>query len=151
MSDRDWTQDRQHGTATVTHKRTPVSNGALSFSRAIRRSELRQIVPVADTTNYEMEQRGEFPRRFYLTPRCVEAVARQIDVARHRELVTCSAGAAQSGLSSCLPAPAARNPCNDVEGFLVAPTRPAVAAVASDALARLTRCWSAKLYSVGGR
>jgi prophage regulatory protein len=28
-------------------------------------------VPVADTTIYEMEQRGEFPRRFYLTPRCV--------------------------------------------------------------------------------
>ena len=44
---------------------------ALHFKRAIRRSELRQIVPVADTTIYEMEQRGEFPRRFYLTPRCV--------------------------------------------------------------------------------
>jgi prophage regulatory protein len=32
---------------------------------------LREIVPLADTTIYEMEQRGEFPRRFYLTPRCV--------------------------------------------------------------------------------
>jgi prophage regulatory protein len=39
--------------------------------RAIRRPELRQIVPLADTTIYEMEQRGEFPRRFYLTRRCV--------------------------------------------------------------------------------
>ncbi len=39
--------------------------------RAIRRHELRLIVPLADTTIYEMEQRGEFPRRFYLTPRCV--------------------------------------------------------------------------------
>ena len=29
--------------------------------RTIRRSELRQIVPVADTTIYEMEQRGKFP------------------------------------------------------------------------------------------
>ena len=29
------------------------------------------MVPLADTTIYEMEQRGEFPRRFYLTPRCV--------------------------------------------------------------------------------
>ena len=37
--------------------------------RTIRRSELRQIVPVADTTIYEMERRGEFPRRFYLTAR----------------------------------------------------------------------------------
>jgi prophage regulatory protein len=32
---------------------------------------LREIVPLADTTIYEMEQRGEFPRRFCLTPRCV--------------------------------------------------------------------------------
>ena len=28
------------------------------------------MVPLADTTIYEMEQRGEFPRRFNLTPRC---------------------------------------------------------------------------------
>ncbi|MFY9953694.1 helix-turn-helix transcriptional regulator [Bradyrhizobium sp.] len=41
------------------------------FWRAIRRPELRRIVPLADTTIYEMEQRGEFPRRFYLTARCV--------------------------------------------------------------------------------
>ena len=33
--------------------------------------ELRQIVPLAETTIYEMERRGEFPRRFNLTPRCV--------------------------------------------------------------------------------
>jgi len=39
--------------------------------RTIRRVQLREIVPLADTTIYEMEQRGEFPRRFYLTPRCV--------------------------------------------------------------------------------
>jgi|SRR5690348_7748346 predicted DNA-binding transcriptional regulator AlpA len=39
--------------------------------RVIRRTELRQIVPLADTTIYEMEQRGNFPRRFYLTSRCV--------------------------------------------------------------------------------
>jgi prophage regulatory protein len=37
---------------------------------AVRRPQLRQIVPLADTTIYEMEQRGEFPKRFYLTPRC---------------------------------------------------------------------------------
>jgi prophage regulatory protein len=39
--------------------------------RAIRRAELRKIVPLANTTIYELECRGEFPKRFYLTPRCV--------------------------------------------------------------------------------
>lgn len=43
----------------------------LPFRRTIRRRELHQIVPLAGTTIYEMEQRGEFPRRFRLTPRCV--------------------------------------------------------------------------------
>jgi prophage regulatory protein len=44
---------------------------SLPFRRTIRRQELRQIVPLAETTIYEMERRGEFPRRFNLTPRCV--------------------------------------------------------------------------------
>ncbi len=39
--------------------------------RTIRRHELKLIVPLADTTIFEMEKRGEFPRRFNLTPRCV--------------------------------------------------------------------------------
>src|SRR5687768_17665053 len=39
--------------------------------RALRRAELRKIIPLANTTIYEMERRGEFPKRFYLTPRCV--------------------------------------------------------------------------------
>lgn len=39
--------------------------------RMIRRHELRAIVPLADSTIYAMEQRGEFPRHFLLTPRCV--------------------------------------------------------------------------------
>ena len=39
--------------------------------RTIRRNELRQIVPLADSTIYELERRGEFPQRFFLTPRCV--------------------------------------------------------------------------------
>lgn len=43
----------------------------LPFRRTIRRHELRQIIPLAETTIYEMERRGEFPRRFNLTPRCV--------------------------------------------------------------------------------
>ena len=44
---------------------------AARFRRAVRRAELRRIVPLADTTIYELEQRGEFPRRFNLTARCV--------------------------------------------------------------------------------
>lgn len=44
---------------------------AYLLKRVIRRPELRKIVPLADTTIYEMEQRGEFPKRFFLTPRCV--------------------------------------------------------------------------------
>lgn len=43
----------------------------LPFRRTIRRAELRQIVPLADTTIYELERRGEFPQRFYITSRCV--------------------------------------------------------------------------------
>ena len=39
--------------------------------RMIRRRELKLIVPLADSTIFEMERRGEFPRRFNLTPRCV--------------------------------------------------------------------------------
>ena len=44
---------------------------ALTLRRTIRRQQLREIVPLADSTIYEMEQRGEFPRRFALSPRCV--------------------------------------------------------------------------------
>ena len=43
----------------------------LPFRRTIQRQELRQIIPLSETTIYEMERRGEFPRRFNLTPRCV--------------------------------------------------------------------------------
>ncbi|WP_290482713.1 helix-turn-helix transcriptional regulator, partial [Hyphomonas sp. UBA3601] len=39
--------------------------------RTVRRPELRKLVPLSDTTIYELEQKGEFPQRFYLTPRCV--------------------------------------------------------------------------------
>ena len=45
--------------------------GRTSIKRTIRRQQLREMVPLADSTIYEMEQRGEFPRRFALSPRCV--------------------------------------------------------------------------------
>jgi prophage regulatory protein len=48
-----------------------VSAADKSIKRTIRRQQLREIVPLADSTIYEMEQRGEFPRRFALSPRCV--------------------------------------------------------------------------------
>jgi prophage regulatory protein len=43
----------------------------IAIKRSIRRDQLRHLVPLADSTIYEMEQRGEFPRRFALSPRCV--------------------------------------------------------------------------------
>ncbi len=55
------------------------SQKAGSIKRVIRRQELRAIVPLADSTIYEMEQRGEFPRRFHLTPRCVVWDLTEID------------------------------------------------------------------------
>jgi prophage regulatory protein len=42
-----------------------------SHRTTIRREELRRIVPLGDTTIYELEQKGDFPRRFNLTARCV--------------------------------------------------------------------------------
>jgi prophage regulatory protein len=48
-----------------------VERSEMPITRTIRRSQLREIVPLADSTIYEMEQRGEFPRRFALSPRCV--------------------------------------------------------------------------------
>ena len=41
------------------------------IKRTIRRHQLREMVPLADSTIYAMEQRGDFPRRFALSPRCI--------------------------------------------------------------------------------
>jgi len=49
----------------------PNANVQRSIQQTIRKCELRKIVPLADTTIYQMEQRGEFPKRFNLSPRCV--------------------------------------------------------------------------------
>ncbi len=49
----------------------PPSRSFDRMRRMLRRKELRLIVPLADTTIYEMERCGKFPRRFNLTPRCV--------------------------------------------------------------------------------
>ena len=36
-----------------------------------------ELVPLADSTIHEMEQRGEFPRRFALSPRCIVWTSRR--------------------------------------------------------------------------
>jgi prophage regulatory protein len=43
----------------------------MPVKRSIRRQQLREMVPLADSTIWEMERRGEFPQRFALSPRCV--------------------------------------------------------------------------------
>ena len=43
----------------------------MTIRKTIRCHQLREMVPLADSTIYEMEQRGEFPRRFALSPRCI--------------------------------------------------------------------------------
>jgi prophage regulatory protein len=49
----------------------PLALTASAPTRLIRRRELRRLVPLSDTTIYELECSGQFPRRFRLTPRCV--------------------------------------------------------------------------------
>jgi prophage regulatory protein len=52
-------------------RQNPTLTPLAGLPRTIRRIELRLIVPLADSTIFEMERRDEFPRRFNLSPRCV--------------------------------------------------------------------------------
>ena len=58
------------------------------IKRTIRRQQLREMVPLAESTIYEMEQRGEFPRRFPLSPRCVVWDLAEVEawLASHRSI-----------------------------------------------------------------
>jgi prophage regulatory protein len=59
------------GTALI-GLRVPAQSSLLPlYLAANSRITPHQIVPLAETTIYELEQRGEFPRRFNLTARCV--------------------------------------------------------------------------------
>lgn len=58
-------------TKSTDQRSASVSRAVADLPRTIRRPELRAIVPLADSTIYEMERRGDFPRRFALSPRCV--------------------------------------------------------------------------------
>jgi prophage regulatory protein len=53
--------------------------GSRLLRRTIRRQELHRMVPLADTTIYDMERRGEFPRRFNITARCVVWDAAEVE------------------------------------------------------------------------
>lgn len=48
-----------------------MANAQPPLRRTIKKTDLRKMVPLADSTIWEMERRGEFPQRFLLTPRCV--------------------------------------------------------------------------------
>ena len=65
--------DRGHVERFQSPEQRPQSEvpSAVSFRRTIRRTELHKMVPLSGTTIYDMERRGEFPRRFNLTSRCV--------------------------------------------------------------------------------
>lgn len=63
--------------------------------RTIRRHELQLVVPLADSTIYEMEKRGEFPRRFNLTPRCVVWDLEEVETWLEQRRQTCLAGRAK--------------------------------------------------------
>ena len=62
--------------------------------QTVRRNELRRLVPLSDTTIYELEQRGEFPKRFYLTPRCVVWPLEEVLVWVDERRAACEAGTA---------------------------------------------------------
>lgn len=48
-----------------------MANVEAPLRRTIKKTDLRKMVPLADSTIWEMERRGQFPQRFLLTPRCV--------------------------------------------------------------------------------
>lgn len=59
----DHKTDRRHGMA--------ITSSNVPLRRTIRRQQLREMVPLADSTMYEMEHRDKSPRRFALSPRCI--------------------------------------------------------------------------------
>ena len=82
------TQDQTDSTEPVDDLNLPkpqdslnpfVAAGSRQLRRTIRRHELHCMVPLADTTIYDMERRGDFPRRFNLTARCVVWDAAEVE------------------------------------------------------------------------
>lgn len=69
--------------STVPETRVPLNGFVVAdtrpLRRIIRRQELHRMVPLADTTIYDLERRGEFPRRFNITARCVVWDAAEVE------------------------------------------------------------------------
>lgn len=60
--------------------RTISDDEFLSVGRVIiNRKQLLKIVPLSERTILEMEKRGEFPRRFAITPRLVAWDLREVE------------------------------------------------------------------------
>lgn len=55
-----------HGHKPKSHRESPEPRIRTGPPQMIRRNQLKLLVPLADSTIYEMEQRGDFPRRFSL-------------------------------------------------------------------------------------
>ena len=64
-------QDRSLANAYAFAALLPHAKPQQPAQRFIRRSELRSMVGLSDTAIYEMEKRGDFPRRIALAPRVV--------------------------------------------------------------------------------
>ncbi len=64
--------DRPKSELPLNRSQTPLKDFSSEILKrqTVRRKDLRRLVPLSDTTIYELEQKGQFPKRFYLTPRC---------------------------------------------------------------------------------
>lgn len=58
-------------TSSIDSADATLKSESSSYTRTIRRQQLREMVSLADSTIFEMEKRGEFPGRCALTPRTV--------------------------------------------------------------------------------
>lgn len=62
-------------------------------TRMIRRHQLRDMVPLSNTTIYEMERRGCFPKRIYITTRCVAWDLKEVEAWIESRRITSTAQA----------------------------------------------------------
>lgn len=66
-------------------------------SRTIRRHQLRDLVPLADTNIYHMEQGGEIPQRSYLTARCLVWDLSGLEASWRIDVLFCGSRRVRSG------------------------------------------------------
>ncbi|TSE28698.1 Prophage CP4-57 regulatory protein (AlpA) [Tepidimonas charontis] len=77
----------------------------------INRKQLLKIVPLSDRTIFDMEKRGEFPKRFALTPRSVAWDLKEVEAWIEARKAAAQRPKAPGRLSprgrSCQPSPEA--------------------------------------------